>query len=310
MNADHEASLTMASEENWIWKREGWRRAFRPDRRMEMLSESMLEQDGRLRESFGDKFFRKATAESMADEIKSSWAIENIRLNSSAIRSLVVGSLNIDVPEWKIEAPKEKPDGALPEKEEAAVKAALSMLNGMKEFAASRLLEVHSMLENRSDKERSVHWGKFRRGGVHVCGGDGAVVYVAPPAECIESLMDEYVSWWKDSRRKLSRPIGAALAHLYFAAIHPFEDGNGRMARMLADRYMADEDCPESTYRPYSISAEIFRNRNGCNERLEMATRRAAIMPYVQFMLSCQSNALKTAARRAWQALLQGGTAA
>lgn len=186
MRENHDELQRLASEIDWIWKRDKWMSIPKIDRRMELFAESIVDRENSLRKSFGNEYFHDAMAESMTDEIQSSWAIEGIGLDSYAIRSLVVGALNIDIPEWKLGVDPFK-------REEAAVKATLTMFNSNEKLTIGRLLEVHSMLEN--CQEKNVLWGKFRSCGVYVrdCDSD-SIVYVAPPADRVDSLMDEYIA--------------------------------------------------------------------------------------------------------------------
>ncbi|MDL2275081.1 DUF4172 domain-containing protein [Desulfosarcina sp. OttesenSCG-928-G10] len=72
--------------------------------------------------------------------------------------------------------------------------------------------------------------------------GRQTVHYEAPPPEQLAGEMKQYFTWWADSRDSLDGIIRAALAHFYFVTIHPFEDGNGRLARSLADMVLAQDE--------------------------------------------------------------------
>ena len=71
--------------------------------------------------------------------------------------------------------------------------------------------------------------------------------------------MQQYIQWWHKSYELLPLSIGATLAHLYFVEIHPFHDGNGRMARLLLDTYLTNK--PKNIFRPYSMQSILHTHR-------------------------------------------------
>lgn len=81
--------------------------------------------------------------------------------------------------------------------------------------------------------------GRWRDGPVGIVRGDGRVVYQAPPAEQVPALMHEVVDWLEHGDRDAHVAIRAAMAHLHVAAVHPFRDGNGRVARIAQSLVLA-----------------------------------------------------------------------
>ncbi len=71
--------------------------------------------------------------------------------------------------------------------------------------------------------------------------------------------MEAFLSWFNQPAPPMDGIVEAAIAHLWFCTIHPFEDGNGRIGRALADRSLARSE--NSTQRFYSLSAQIRRDR-------------------------------------------------
>jgi len=84
------------------------------------------------------------------------------------------------------------------------------------------------------------------------------VHYIAPPSNIIESLMTDFIRWL-NSEIQTNRVIKAAIAHLYFALIHPFEDGNGRIARAITDYVLNQANLVNANF--YSIATAIHKNR-------------------------------------------------
>ena len=99
--------------------------------------------------------------------------------------------------------------------------------------------------------------------------GREKVHYEAPASVDVPAMMDEFLSW-VNSRQKIDPILKAAIAHLWFVAIHPFDDGNGRITRTITDMLLAKADG--MPHRFYSMSAEILREHKGYYEALEKTT--------------------------------------
>ena len=118
---------------------------------------------------------------------------------------------------------------------------------------ASLLKSLHfMMLKHDLDKAP----GQWRPGDVSVRSSDGDVVYQAPDRDLVEPLMEELIE--QIARRDAPVPIAAAMAHLNLAMIHPFSDGNGRMARCLQTFVLATD----RTLSPEFASIEEYLGRN------------------------------------------------
>jgi Fic family protein len=97
------------------------------------------------------------------------------------------------------------------------------------------------------------------------------VHYTAPPRAGLESGLDRFLLWFNAAPAGLDGLLLAGLAHLWFATLHPFEDGNGRLARAIADMALSrDEGRP---MRLFSLSAQILREREDYYEILERTQR-------------------------------------
>ena len=120
--------------------------------------------------------------------------------------------------------------------------------------------------------------------------GRQRVHYRAPPARRLETEMRAFLDWF--NRR--DRPEGllrAGLAHLRFVTIHPFEDGNGRVARAIADLALAQSE--NSGQRFYSMSSQIRKERSDYYDTLERSQRGALdVTDWMIWFLGCFSRAL------------------
>jgi Fic family protein len=97
--------------------------------------------------------------------------------------------------------------------------------------------------------------------------GHERVHFEAPPAARVPLEMDRFVEWWAESRAKEDGLIRAALAHLRFVTIHPFEDGNGRVGRTVTDMALAQDE--RTPFRLYSWSAQVETDRDAYYGSLE-----------------------------------------
>jgi len=96
--------------------------------------------------------------------------------------------------------------------------------------------------------------------------GREKVHFEAPSSDCLETEMDLFLAWI-NNESDLDAVLKAAIAHLWFVTIHPFDDGNGRIARAITDMLLARAD--KSNHRFYSMSAEIRNQRKQYYQMLE-----------------------------------------
>jgi len=122
--------------------------------------------------------------------------------------------------------------------------------------------------------------------------GRPKVHYEAPPPERLENEMASFFAWWENSREKSDGLIRAAVAHLYFVTIHPFDDGNGRLARAIADMALAQDEG-----RPYySLSAQIMRERDAYYKMLEKTQKGDGdCTGWLLWFIGCINHALEEA---------------
>ncbi|ENO84083.1 filamentation induced by cAMP protein Fic [Thauera linaloolentis 47Lol = DSM 12138] len=97
--------------------------------------------------------------------------------------------------------------------------------------------------------------------------GRQKVHYEAPPAEYLPPEMDRFLAWMNGPKTMEPALIRAGLGHLWFVTLHPFDDGNGRIARAIGDLLLARADG--SPQRFYSLSAQIQRERKAYYDMLE-----------------------------------------
>jgi len=100
--------------------------------------------------------------------------------------------------------------------------------------------------------------------------GREKVHYLAPPKELIETDIERLLTWIESSSENIY--IKSALAHLWFVSIHPYDDGNGRIARAISDYILSNSDKLETDFKLYSLSTAINHDRKGYYKILDNTT--------------------------------------
>ena len=120
--------------------------------------------------------------------------------------------------------------------------------------------------------------------------GKERVHFEAPDASILDREMNRFLEWF-NTENKLDPVIKAAVAHLWFVTVHPFDDGNGRIARAITDMMLARAD--ESSQRFYSMSAQIRLERKEYYDILERTQKGILdITDWLRWFLDCLLNAL------------------
>jgi Fic family protein len=146
-------------------------------------------------------------------------------------------------------------------------------------YSGMSKIEVAQWRTNRDDDPMQVVSGAMGKEKVH---------FEAPASVRMEEEMDKFIEWFND--KQLDALMKAAVAHLWFITIHPFEDGNGRMARAITDMQLARAD--ETPYRFYSMSSQIRKERNDYYFILEQTQRGSMdITIWLQWFFGCLERA-------------------
>ncbi|MBD8488495.1 Fic family protein [Echinicola sp. CAU 1574] len=165
-------------------------------------------------------------------------------------------------------------------------------------LTVDRLFDWHAALfpTGRSGmyKINLADWRKDTTGPMQVVSGamgKEKVHFQAPDFNLVEKEMTRFLNWFNNS--KIDLVIKAAIAHLWFVTIHPFEDGNGRITRALTDMLLAQAD--KSNQRFYSMSAQIRLERKQYYEILEKTQKgNLDITDWIVWFLNCLINALRS----------------
>ena len=160
----------------------------------------------------------------------------------------------------------------------------------------SKILEWHNLLMGNNKRINAGQWRKGIAPMLVISGSasDPKVHFEAPPSKSIPKQMKGFIDWYNTS--EISSPIiKAAVAHLYFVSIHPFEDGNGRIGRAIAEKALSQGF--ESPIL-FSISKAIEENRSDYYKALQQAQQKLEITKWIEWFASiimiAQDDAEKT----------------
>lgn len=160
-------------------------------------------------------------------------------------------------------------------------------------LTASRLHAWHTLLfEKQTNSLQDITIGAWRTHTMQVVSGPyghETIHYEAPSPEKLSHEMDAFLKWFNNTPQE-DPVIKSAIAHFWFVTIHPFDDGNGRIARAVADMVLART---EGSQRFYSISAQIQKERKSYYTILEQCQKSDLdITPWIEWYLYCLKNAL------------------
>lgn len=227
-----------------------------------------------------------ATVEAVTHDVVSSSEIEGISLNTAEVRSSVARKLGVTVPDMK--EPTHYVDGIV----EMMLDA---VMNYNTPLTHERLFGWHAALFPSGKSGYSdITVGSYRKEAMEVVSGmfgRERIHYRAPEPERVYGEMDNFLHWFNDKNITPSF-IKSAIAHLWFVCIHPFDDGNGRIARAVSDMVLSQVDC--SKLRFFSMSMQINREKKEYYRILERTQRGDTdITEWLEWYLHCLGQAVE-----------------
>lgn len=233
----------------------------------------------------------EASLEVLTSDVVKTSAIEGEALNPQEVRSSIAKRLGVEIA------------GTTPVNRdvEGIVEIMLDATQNYQDaLTEERLSGWHAALfpTGRSGMHKITvgDWRKAESGPMQVVsGGYGRekVHFEAPHADKLPAEMQTFLSWY-NKQDQTDLLIRAAIAHLWFVTIHPFEDGNGRIARAIADMTLARSD--KSPQRFYSMSARIETERSQYYKELELTQRNDLnITDWLDWFLACLGRAIDSA---------------
>lgn len=278
----------------YIYEKDAWPRfRWRDDVLVTSLAE-VRHRQGRLvgqMESLGFRLREESMLNTLTEDVVRSSEIEGERLDREQVRSSIARRLGMDI------AGMVNADRAV----EGVVEMMLDATQNYAEpLTAARLFDWHAALfpTGRSGMTKITvgGWRRDLTGPMQVVSGPVGrqqVHYRAPAAERLEHEMAAFLNWL-ESEKTIDSVLAAGIAHLWFVTIHPFDDGNGRMARAIADMMLARSE--HSSQRFYSMSARIRQERGSYYGILEKTQRDSLdITEWLAWFVDCLGGALDQA---------------
>jgi len=218
---------------------------------------------GRM-EGMGFELREEAVLETLTEDIVKTSEIEGELLNPEEVRSSVAKRLGMDV-------------SGLPNANRDVEGVVDLMMDATQKFTDSltkeRMCGWHATLfpTGRSGMYKITvgDWRNNENGPMQIVSGamgKEKVHYTAPEAPRLEKEMNRFIEWFNDDE-SMEPVVKSAIAHLWFVSIHPFDDGNGRIARAIADSQLARAD--KTTQRFYSMSGQIMKSKKAYYDILE-----------------------------------------
>jgi len=278
----------------YIWQQKDWPNLTWDESKLATLLAKVSRKQGHLlgrMEALGFELQKEAHLSILTEDVVKSSAIEGENLDPDQVRSSIARRLGMDI------------GGLVPADRD--VEGIVEMMldateNYSEKLTEKRLFNWHASLfpTGRSGMSNIIvgNWRDDSNGPMRVVSGaigKDKIHYEAPPAKRIPAEMKAFLKWFANPG-DIDPLITSGLAHLWFVTIHPFEDGNGRIARAIADMALARTE--NSDQRFYSMSAQIRRDRNDYYTMLERTQKGDLdVTGWMEWFLNCLDRAIEGA---------------
>jgi Fic family protein len=257
---------------------------------------SVRHRQGRLigrMEALGFDLRQEAVLRTLTSDVVKSSEIEGEKLEADQVRSSLARRLGMNI-------------GALKPADRHVEGIVEMMLDATGRYdqalTAERLFAWHAALfptgRSGMTKIRAGSWRDDASGPMEVVSGPigrERVHYTAPPAARLHQEMTAFLEWF-NRPADIDEVLKAGLSHLWFVTIHPFDDGNGRIARAIADMALARSE--RSAQRFYSMSTQIRQERSVYYDILEHTQKGTLdVTPWMEWFLGCLGRAIDGARR-------------
>ena len=253
---------------------------------------SVRHHQGRLighMEALGFPLQQEAVLQTLTEDVVKSSEIEGEKLDADQVRSSIARRLGMDA--GGVEAADRNVEGVVE-----------LMLDATRHYdqplTSERLFAWHaSLFPTGRSGMRKIHVGAWRDDSTDpmqvVSGpiGRDRAHFEAPAAERLDREIQAFLDWFNEENAEIDAVLKAGLAHLWFVTIHPFDDGNGRIARAIADLVLARSE--QSAQRFYSMSAQIRQERGAYYDVLEQTQKGTLdVTPWMEWFLACLGRAI------------------
>ena len=276
----------------YLWEHKDWPRLTWDEKLLYKLIATVAYEQGRMQgklETLGFDLSNEAQLISRTEDVVKSSEIEGEHLDYKEVRSSVARRLSLDV--GGIVQASERVEGVVEMMHDATQKYD-EPLNVERLFAWHAALFPISVAGTADIRVGC--WRDDRNGPMQMVSGpigQETVHYQAVPASQILEEVAVFLEWFEDPVE--THPLlVAGLAHLWFLTVHPFEDGNGRIARAITDMALARSE--KSMQRYYSMSSQIFVERNAYYRILEVTQRGSVdVTGWMTWFLDCLLKSIK-----------------
>jgi len=277
----------------YIYQQSDWPKFKWNDSKIITLLVKVRNLQGRVEGKMGALGFdlkNQANLEIITQDVLKTTEIEGEKLDVEQVRSSVARRLNLNI-NREVESSRNV-DGV--------VEMTIDAINNCNDpISKDRLFGWHSSLFSGGyssiNKIRMDHWRDDCSGPMQVISGvvgKEEIYFQAPDAKVLDGEMSKFLKWMQNEK-EIDLIIKAALAHLWFITIHPFEDGNGRIARAITDMILAQSDS--EVFHFYSVSSQIRKERKQYYEILEQTQKGTLdITDWLLWFLTCFFNALES----------------
>ena len=278
----------------YLWGKSDWPTFTWDETSLSRQLAHVSREQGRLlgkMEALGFDLRSEAHLRTLTEDVVKSSEIEGEKLEPDQVRSSIARRLGMDV------------GGLVPA--DRYVEGVVDMMldatgNYSQALTEERLFAWHASLfptgRSGMTEIRAGHWRDDSSGPMQVVSGPVGkekVHYVAPSADCIPDEMAKFLRWF-ERPGDMDPLLIAGLAHLWFVTIHPFDDGNGRIARAVADMALARSE--KTGQRFYSMSAQIRKEHKAYYDTLEWAQKGGLdVTGWQKWFLNCLLRAIEGA---------------
>lgn len=232
---------------------------------------------------------KEATYTMLIEDVLNTSKIEGEYLDPRQVRSSIAKKLGIQV---GFVVPVER-------HVEGVVKVVMDAVQHHEQpLTEKRLFSWHKALFPPSEK--SIHqmtigaWRTLKSGHMRVVSGAYGrerIHFEAPNYDRLKLEMKQFLDWSNEDSLEKDLVIKSAIAHFWFVTIHPFDDGNGRIARAISDMFLARSE--RTHYRFYSMSSQIQQERDAYYQILERCQKDGVdITPWIEWYLGCLNRAI------------------
>lgn len=251
----------------WIWEDKAWPQFTFDTHLLQPILRKVTFLQGKLSGSSQTLDQKGITLDAVLANIIYSSDIEGEKLDARSVRSSLANHLGITD---DVTFPVDKRTDGL-------VKSSLDVINNLDEpLTSDRLLKWHALLFPEEGLFHKIQPGCFRNGPVQVVSGrlDKPIIhYEAPNVGNVTKEVDIFIQWFNDGNNpeQVDMILRAGIAHFWFLTIHPFDDGNGRIGRLIMDLALAQSE--QTTVRLYAMSQSINEKRKEYYDVLEHTQR-------------------------------------